>query len=189
MKIFHKAALVVLTAAMALNAHASMIDFDSNGTPGGANSLPAPISGFAFSQMENLDFSSAGPWNANSGPAHSGNFAAVNDGTLAEITLASGGKFNFQSLWLTTFSGLQYAVAIRGFSNGVEVGTIFGVADLGWTNYAQSMNGIDKLQIDVPAGTVMLDDLRVTAVPEPESVAMLLGGLAMLGWMARRRRS
>jgi PEP-CTERM motif len=30
--------------------------------------------------------------------------------------------------------------------------------------------------------------LTVTAVPEPETYALMLGGLSLVGWMARRRR-
>jgi hypothetical protein len=32
-----------------------------------------------------------------------------------------------------------------------------------------------------------LDDVSVTAVPEPETYALLLGGLALVGFSARRR--
>jgi PEP-CTERM motif len=34
----------------------------------------------------------------------------------------------------------------------------------------------------------VLDNVRVTAVPEAGTISMMLGGLAMMGFMARRRR-
>jgi len=34
-----------------------------------------------------------------------------------------------------------------------------------------------------------LDNVSVTAVPEPESYAMMLAGLALMGTIARRRKS
>jgi hypothetical protein len=37
--------------------------------------------------------------------------------------------------------------------------------------------------------SVKLTDVPVGAIPEPETYALMLGGLALVGWMARRRRS
>ena len=34
---------------------------------------------------------------------------------------------------------------------------------------------------------VALDNIKVTAVPEPSGYAMLLSGVALLGWMTRRK--
>jgi len=36
-------------------------------------------------------------------------------------------------------------------------------------------------------GTFVLDDLTLAPVPEPESYALLIGGLGIVGWVARRR--
>jgi hypothetical protein len=49
------------------------------------------------------------------------------------------------------------------------------------TNYAQSGGNPTGLRVE-------FQDSNVTAVPEAETYAMLLGGLAMLGALARRRR-
>jgi hypothetical protein len=38
------------------------------------------------------------------------------------------------------------------------------------------------------AGTLRFDMVTVSAVPEPEAYALMLAGLGMLGWVARRRR-
>ena len=43
----------------------------------------------------------------------------------------------------------------------------------------------------IEAGLVLIDDinLSVTAVPEPESYALLLAGLGVVGTLARLRRT
>jgi hypothetical protein len=38
-------------------------------------------------------------------------------------------------------------------------------------------------------GYIAVDNILVTAVPEPETIAMLLAGLGVLGFVARRRRA
>jgi len=38
-------------------------------------------------------------------------------------------------------------------------------------------------------GSLMGEHLVVSAVPEPQTYAMMLGGLGLLGFMARRKRA
>lgn len=46
------------------------------------------------------------------------------------------------------------------------------------SNFNYAANGLDH------GGT-----LTISAVPEPESYALMLGGLGLVGWMARRRKT
>ena len=74
-----------------------------------------------------------------------------------------------------TRSGWSGFSATSGFHAGVNT------LDFVVTNFAQ--NGGN------PAGLrVEFDSSSVTAVPEPETYAMLLGGLAVLGLVKRRRK-
>jgi len=53
--------------------------------------------------------------------------------------------------------------------------------------YALSFAGIDRVTLTGSDGDWVVVD-NVTAVPEPETYAMLLAGLGLLGFMARRRK-
>lgn len=65
---------------------------------------------------------------------------------------------------------------------------------MGWTHYSTSFVAVSTATtLSFASGTsgsygVALDNVAVTAVPEPESFAMLLAGLGMMGMIARRRK-
>lgn len=86
--------------------------------------------------------------------------------------------------------------------NGVSLGTIddsrghgFSLGDGDPDNYrfygAENAGGISKITVSNDGGGIELDHLQygfAAAVPEPETDVMLLSGLALLGFEARRRR-
>lgn len=96
-----KKTLLALAAAtvLATPAFATVIDFEKTGTRYDYNDLHDAIDGFGFNYtMDKIDVSADGPYAAN-GPAHSGDFAALNNyGGYGEITRADGGTFTFSSL-------------------------------------------------------------------------------------------
>jgi len=68
---------------------------------------------------------------------------------------------------------------------------------LGLTVYGLALDGTTPLQYDVFSANTCSDGsvpgcgfsrTVAAAVPEPDSVAMLLGGLGLVGWVMRRRR-
>lgn len=90
--------------------------------------------------------------------------------------------------------GLPFAIAVTAYgiagnvleTHTVPVGTAF-------DSYNEGLFlGISRGQADIRAlsfkGTgVVLDDLRVSAVPEPGTAAMLLAGVGAIGLLMRRR--
>ncbi|MTV36175.1 PEP-CTERM sorting domain-containing protein [Duganella radicis] len=89
------------------------------------------------------------------------------------------------------------AVAVK--LNGAEIGSAVGFQS--WYDFGANSGfvaGVNTLEFVVtnyrlgagnPTGLrVEFDSSSVTAVPEPETYAMLLGGLALVGAVARRRK-
>jgi hypothetical protein len=182
-----------LIALLSISAHATTIDFEASGSPGTYNNLGYAIDGFVFNYtMDNIDISPSATWYG-TGPAHSGSFAALNNwGGTGELSLLGGGTFSFQNLWLKGWYGDINSVSVTGYLGGNEVGSVSGSLSNGWGNYVGNFSSIDKLAI-VTSGIFLVDDISVNStmapVPEPETYAMLMAGLGLLGAVTRRRKS
>lgn len=88
------------------------------------------------------------------------------------------------------------------FQNAINVNTwsqisyTLGAVPVGATAaFIEFSQGIGPIDAGNPAGKVLIDDLYLGVavvappVPEPESYAMMLAGLGIVGWIVRRRRS
>ncbi len=97
------------------------------------------------------------------------------DGT-GNILANSGNQFFQNSINTATWSEITY-----------NLGAVPTGATAAFIEFSQ---GIGPIEPGLPAGAVYIDDLNlaVTAVPEPESYAMMLAGLAAVGAVVRRRR-
>ena len=92
----------------------------------------------------------------------------------------SGGTFTLTSLDIlyddgpTMFTGSNAATFTVFGLGHVEFGSLFaGVTSVLWSTTSQSVS----------------DNVTVTAVPEPETYAMFMAGLGLMGFIARRRKN
>jgi hypothetical protein len=93
----------------------------------------------------------------------------------------SGGTFTLTSLDIlyddgrpTMFTGSNAATFTVSGLGHVEFGSLFaGVTSVLWSTTGQSM----------------ADNVTVTAVPEPETYALFMAGLGLMGFIARRRKN
>ena len=96
---------------------------------------------------------------------------------IGNIKANSGNQFFQGSINANTWSQITYSLG------AVPVG-----ATAAFIEFSQ---GIGPIDAGNPAGKVLIDDLFLgvtAAVPEPETYAMLLAGLGVVGTIARRRR-
>lgn len=186
----------VLAAALALtfslSAQATLIDFEDIGNQLESGYLTDPIDGFVFNKtmyVINQDF-----YHAHF--AYAGASIATNvDGGMGTLARVKGGTFSFESMWIQSDSH-PGNVTLVGFLNGQRVNSL-SISD---SDGQPSVNGflkatanfaeIDYLEI-IPSGKFFfIDNITVTsisAVPEPETYAMMLSGLGLVGFVARRR--
>lgn len=189
------AALILGLGAAAGHASAEVLTFDSLtrfGFYGNGEALLGSMraNGQSLSYQESGFLVTLTTPNAPAGAAH------IGDGTYAPqtfnwhdgleneadsfvtLTRVGGGRFNLVSFdFYTDLSVLS--------ADGNQVGVL-----QDWGTWTTGLNGISELRLSSGAFNE-LDNINVesaSAVPEPETLPMLLGGLAVVAAMRRRRR-
>jgi hypothetical protein len=185
--------LRILCAALALAAivpaaSATVLTFDDIGADG---AVPLNYGG--------LDWS-AGAWSVFGGAqdpytAHSGSFRATTgfDATDAQTRIGFAAPTTFQGAW---FAGLDGAtVAFQLYLGGALVATSATLDPSALPTFLASGYAglIDAVVITSPyQASYVMDDFsfaQVAPVPEPGSLALMLAGLGVVGFVMRRRRA
>ena len=113
--------------------------------------------------------------------------------TLPQTPTASmsfaGGATQVSFLWGSPDSHNILEVNGNMFSNPVLGTTLTGDRSIGvyLTITASGGDTINSLTFKSNSNAFEMDNFRVTAVPEPETYALMLAGLAAVGFMAKRR--
>ena len=130
-----------------------------------------------------------------SSPFFSGSTALINDnnGGLTRLSQVGGGAFSLGAIDLVmmypgltedgadvTFTGVTMDNSIVTQSYHVADAGVLSVSFANFTNLS-SVTWTDGAMYH------QFDNINVAAVPEPESYAMFLAGLGLLGFAARRR--
>lgn len=194
-----KIALAVGLSCLSAMAAASEINFDS-----GLMNRQVIYDGYGGLDWDK--FAAFKP-NASSGPGYvsgtmSGSFVAYNHGGAA-ATISSAGSFSLVSAYLTAGwrNGLQ--LTVTGYLGEALVNSAtytLGTSSASFINFG--LGNVDRVVFASSGGSgtggpsFVMDNLTVgpalaavTPVPEPQSYAMFLAGLGLIGGVARRRLS
>jgi hypothetical protein len=186
----------LLVGFMTQPSAATTLTYDDIGVPNTAINGPFVEQGFQFSgtpdQPSILDLSPSATWGL-SGPAYSGNYAAIGFvGVGAAITRVGGGTFSFDSTqmkgWYTLYNGILSTGVIIGYLNGLPVsaGVPFSAGDA-WVQIVTNFSNVDTVVISTTSNNAfLLDDSQLTATPLPSTWLMLLSGFVGLGFFAYR---
>ena len=197
----HVLAAALLACAFGAQASVTQLADESEMTTSFVNDFESaknagPITFDAGSQL----FSASG---AAHGQTSSGTNGLLSGGySFASITATLAGAYTAVGLYFGNddtccASGVNATLSV--YSGASFLGSVTVAGNM--NDYADqfiglsSTEGFDRVVLSYDSGNlyVFADDVRVgsavAAVPEPETYALLLGGLGLVGWMARRRRA
>jgi PEP-CTERM motif len=188
------AVALIGTTGMIAPASAESIGFEDLAAPGCCSSLPDPYHGLSWAGSNGSFSWVIGETSANvflGTQAHSGTNYAWTNG-LSDLSISSAGSFDFNSMWARGGPpGYEFSPTIHGFNGASEIYTQTFALTSDYQLYTFNFIGITDLTISNGITNILIDDITINAtpVPEPETYAMLMAGLGLLGAVARRRKS
>lgn len=199
MKIKHLA-IAVSIAAASLSASATVINFDDFQQESWINNGYGSLNWSNFRVLNGHQLPQSGYFN---GMVSEKNVAYNANGFPASFS--SGSAFTFNSLYLTAAWNDDLNLKISGYRNGTlvnETSFLLSTASpilktLNWTNidtveFVTSggihHGGYSGQGTHFAADNLTINEPVISAVPEPETYAMLLAGVGLLGGIARRRK-
>jgi hypothetical protein len=191
-------ALVLAAAAQgfAMQASAAVLDFESlSSVEDNLNvGLSYVESGFRLDDVGGSSAFGFATWGT-SNMFYTGSTALMNNDydALTQLTAVGGGNFNLNAMDMAVMfpaiqpDGVDVTFTGTRFDNST-VATTFHVADSGVQNFTFSgFTNLTKVTWSANSNVAQFDNINVAAVPEPETYAMFLAGLGLMGFMARRR--
>lgn len=179
-------------AGIALPGAARAVTFDTLPGPSGSTFITHVEDGVTVQSQfgawrQSLDDGNAGP----------SIYISVqpDDNTFGSLDVLSMGElFTFESVDLRAL-GSDISYQVGGSRNGIYLFSFSSdqLASPGFqTVMSTSSLPIDMLRIDISLqglGSFHVDNLQVQVVPEPAVNALIVAGLAVVGWAARRSRA
>lgn len=111
-------------------------------------------------------------------------FKTVNDTVLFAVPIIFGQAFDL-GIYAYAHAGMRSASAVPGNSTA----TLGFSHTLSWAGVAGVYDGNNNLVLSYTLTGASGKDWTIAAIPEPETWAMLLAGLALVGSISRRRRA
>lgn len=173
-------------------AAASTISFEDLSSPLAVTGSALTSSGYQFTTTKGHGVFDASGFGASNG-THFLVYLSSGIGTES-FSAVSGAAFNVSSLDLGgwhNFGPTPLSIQIKGYrANGTSVTNTVSVTYGVFASYALTgFTNVTSVRLGSFAGAYLaVDNINVSPVPEPESLAMLLAGLGVLGWQLRRRQ-
>lgn len=197
-------ALAALLAISASPAHAVVVDFNSllSNTPNPTVTVPQPYleDGFKLTTFANTPATgyaggtiyattpNNGQW-MGSPAVYSG--VITNFGSAFVLQREDGGEFDLLSMDVGMLNNYRHFEVYGYLPDGSYVYQYtyldYNYDTLQTLTFGDEFKGVNKLLFSSVYAQVDNINLSVAAVPEPETYAMMLAGLALVGFAARRR--
>jgi hypothetical protein len=191
-----KTAALVSLLALAATAGATTVTFDSQATTSSAasvgNGTTYTESGFTFTSNAAgglLTWGKTSSFNADQGGA---TLFENYIGKTIVVTAADGGKFTLNSFDMADafnqgsagFIPFSYTDATGSHSEQLAL-----PGRSGLETYDFNLSGVSSFSITQISPYFQIDNVNLTAVPEPASLGLMLAGLALVGAAVRRRKA